>query len=99
MPPDQQKNALGERLFTTIHGTHPDLAAKITGMLLEMDAAEILGLLQQPSLLGSKVSEALEVLQVCGTAALSGVVGGQLGPMGTVTHFSVAAMEEVTAPH
>eukprot|EP00668_Euglena_longa_P002991 GGOE01003489.1.p1 GENE.GGOE01003489.1~~GGOE01003489.1.p1 ORF type:complete len:632 (-),score=132.78 GGOE01003489.1:833-2728(-) len=60
---DQQKNVLGERLFNRISDDHPDLAAKITGMLLEMEPREILALLNQPDLLGSKVSEALEVLE------------------------------------
>eukprot|EP00667_Euglena_gracilis_P005071 EG_transcript_5101 len=63
LPVDQQKNLLGERLFSYIDRDYPDLAAKITGMLLEMEPREILGLLGQPELLGSKVSEALEVLK------------------------------------
>eukprot|EP01012_Entosiphon_sulcatum_P063183 TRINITY_DN9024_c0_g1_i1.p1 TRINITY_DN9024_c0_g1~~TRINITY_DN9024_c0_g1_i1.p1 ORF type:complete len:632 (+),score=135.54 TRINITY_DN9024_c0_g1_i1:32-1927(+) len=62
MSPDQQKNALGERLFSNISEEHPLLAAKITGMLLEMDNGEILNLLESPQLLRGKVQEAIAVL-------------------------------------
>jgi len=63
MSPEQQKNALGERLFAAITAISPDHAAKITGMLLEMDVTETLNLLESPDVLQSKVSEALAVLQ------------------------------------
>lgn len=42
---------------------HPDLAGKITGMLLEMDNAELLPLLSSKEALDGKVNEALNVLQ------------------------------------
>ncbi len=42
---------------------HPDLAGKITGMLLEMDNAELLHLLESPDAMAAKVNEALSVLQ------------------------------------
>jgi|Transcript_74501 polyadenylate-binding protein len=63
MPIEQQKNTLGERLFSSIVSKHPDLAAKITGMLLEMESVEVLDLLQNSELLASKVTEALRVLK------------------------------------
>lgn len=63
MAPDQQKNALGERLFARISITQPEYAAKITGMLLEMDVTECLNLLESPEILDGKISEALSVLQ------------------------------------
>jgi len=59
---ERQKNILGERLFPLIHKDHPQLAGKITGMLLEMDVSEILNLLDSPSDRQSKINEALEVL-------------------------------------
>jgi polyadenylate-binding protein len=64
MSPDQQKNALGERLFARISETPAGpYAAKITGMLLEMDVTETLNLLETPDLLDSKIDEALTVLK------------------------------------
>ncbi|KAJ9443004.1 Polyadenylate-binding protein [Diplonema papillatum] len=63
MSQEQQKNLLGERLFSRINDIQPDIAAKITGMLLEMDNAEIINLLDSPELLRSKVTEAVAVLK------------------------------------
>jgi len=62
-PPMEQKQMLGEILYMRIAPSQPDLAGKITGMLLEMDNSELLGLLDSPENLGSKVQEALSVLQ------------------------------------
>jgi polyadenylate-binding protein len=42
--PGQQKQLLGEALFPKIQVMQPELAGKITGMLLEMDNAELVGL-------------------------------------------------------
>lgn len=63
MSPEQQKNVLGERLYTYIVKKHPKQAAKITGMLLEMDNSEILNLLDSPVQLDAKVQEAMDVLE------------------------------------
>jgi polyadenylate-binding protein len=60
---EQQKNVLGERLYTYIHKRQPEQSSKITGMLLEMDNSEILNMLDTPELLDSKINEAVEVLQ------------------------------------
>ncbi|EGF83140.1 hypothetical protein BATDEDRAFT_34010 [Batrachochytrium dendrobatidis JAM81] len=63
MPQDQQKRALGEVLFPLVHAQSPQLAGKITGMLLEMDNGELLHLLESPETLASKVSEAMIALE------------------------------------
>lgn len=44
VPPNQQKQLLGEALFPKIQVMQPDLAGKITGMLLEMDNSELVNL-------------------------------------------------------
>ncbi|XP_034731850.1 polyadenylate-binding protein 1-like isoform X2 [Etheostoma cragini] len=58
-----QKQLLGERLYPVIHALHPNLAGKITGMLLEIDNSELLHMLETPESLHSKVDEAIAVLQ------------------------------------
>lgn len=62
-PPQEQKQMLGERLFPLIHQMYPDLAGKITGMLLEIDNSELLHMLDSRESLKAKVEEAVAVLQ------------------------------------
>jgi polyadenylate-binding protein len=63
MTPEEQKNSLGERLYAKISEMQPVQAAKITGMLLEMDTPEILNVLEDQRTLLQKVQEAIHVLQ------------------------------------
>merc|ERR1719486_1428924 len=62
-PPSEQKQMLGERLFPLIQSMFPDLAGKITGMLLEIDNSELVHMLEHQESLTSKVEEAVAVLQ------------------------------------
>merc|ERR1719167_875645 len=63
-PPQEQKQMLGERLFPLIQGMYPELAGKITGMLLEIDNSELVHMLEHQESLKGKVEEAVTVLQV-----------------------------------
>jgi len=67
-PPSEQKQMLGERLFPLIQTMYPDLAGKITGMLLEIDNSELVHMLEHGESLKSKVEEALAVLHAHKTA-------------------------------
>jgi polyadenylate-binding protein len=62
LPPDQQKNFLGENLYPLIMRFNQEAAGKITGMLLEMDNSELLHLIEDQEALKGKVDEALEAL-------------------------------------
>ena len=53
---------LGEQLYPLVECLEPGHAAKVTGMLLEMDQPEVLHLIESPDDLKSKVAEAMEVL-------------------------------------
>ncbi|XP_055306994.1 polyadenylate-binding protein-like [Sitodiplosis mosellana] len=61
--PAEQKQMLGERLFRIIESMYPQLAGKITGMLLENDYLELLHILEHNESLKNKVDEAMAVLQ------------------------------------
>ncbi|KXL46001.1 hypothetical protein M433DRAFT_107405 [Acidomyces richmondensis BFW] len=61
VPLQQQKQMLGEALYPKIHQQQPELAGKITGMLLEMDNQELLALTTDDDALRAKVEEAMNV--------------------------------------
>lgn len=61
--PADQKQLLGEIIYMRIFEKHADLAGKITGMLLEMDNAELLSLIDDEAAMDAKVNEAISVLE------------------------------------
>mmetsp|Transcript_301 Transcript_301/g.315 ORF Transcript_301/g.315 Transcript_301/m.315 type:complete len:628 (+) Transcript_301:90-1973(+) len=70
-PKEQRKFIVGEKLYPIVHARQPELAGKITGMLL--DAAEfmdeLLHLLDDEEALDAKVEEAVSVLRESRVAA------------------------------
>ncbi len=54
-PPQEQKQMLGERIFPLIQSMYPELAGKITGMLLEIDNSELVHMLEHQESLKGKV--------------------------------------------
>merc|ERR1711988_1711776 len=62
-PQGMQKQMLGEKLYPAVSRLQPELAGKITGMMLEMDNSELLMMLESEAQLRQKVDEALRVLQ------------------------------------
>jgi polyadenylate-binding protein len=63
LPPPVQKQMIGERLYRQISRYQPDLAAKLTGMMLEMDNSELLMLLESEMRLKKQIDQALGVLK------------------------------------
>ena len=59
--PQEQKQMLGERLYPLIYSMHPEWAGKITGMLLEIDNAELLHMLDSRESLKAKVISSLKI--------------------------------------
>lgn len=60
--PAEQKQMLGEALYPQIAEKQPEKAGKITGMILEIDNAELIHLLENRPALDAKVQEAVQVL-------------------------------------
>ena len=61
---DVQKRILGENLYPIVlDKSNKKIAGKITGMLLEIEPATLIKLLQSPGEVANKVTEAIEVLR------------------------------------
>jgi len=63
-PPAVQKQMIGEKLYPAIAKIQPEVAGKVTGMMLEMDNSELLMLLESEQQLKLKVNEAIQVLGI-----------------------------------
>ncbi|XP_044181819.1 polyadenylate-binding protein 1A-like isoform X3 [Acropora millepora] len=61
--PQEQKQIIGKRLYPLIQSTHPDEAGEITGVLLEIDNAELLHMLESREALADKIQEVVSVLR------------------------------------
>ncbi|XVF45104.1 hypothetical protein PTKIN_Ptkin02bG0179100 [Pterospermum kingtungense] len=79
--PEQQRTMLGENLYPLVEQLEPDAAAKVTGMLLEMDQTEVLHLLESPEALKAKVAEAMEVLRTVAQQQQAGGAADQLASL------------------
>ncbi|CAL9084528.1 unnamed protein product [Musa textilis] len=79
--PDQQRMMLGESLYPLVEQLERDHAAKVTGMLLEMDQTEVLHLLESPDALKAKVAEAMEVLRTVAQQQQANVPADQLAAL------------------
>lgn len=60
---EEQKRTLGERLFPLVREMYPTLAQKLTGMLLGVDNAEVIHLLESKESLRAKLEEGINVLR------------------------------------
>jgi polyadenylate-binding protein len=63
---DKQRQILGEMLFPKIQAITPELAPKITGMLIDLEVPEVIELLEDNNMLQERIQEAKELLE--GTA-------------------------------
>ena len=59
----EQKQLLGETIYPMIEAVQPELAGKITGMLLEMQVGEVVAMLNSQDELLGRIAEALDVLE------------------------------------
>ncbi|CAN7048468.1 hypothetical protein IGI04_025554 [Brassica rapa subsp. trilocularis] len=75
--PEHQRTMLGENLYPLVEQLEAESAAKVTGMLLEMDQTEVLHLLESPEALKAKVAEAMDVLR----SVAAGGAGEQLASL------------------
>ena len=60
--PQDQKQMLGEKLFPRIRRKYPDLAGKVTGILLEKENKEILKMIEKPDYLTTSVKAVINML-------------------------------------
>jgi E3 ubiquitin-protein ligase EDD1 len=73
LTPHQQQ--LGERLYFKVHALRPNLASKITGMLLELSPSHLLVLLASEDALRAKVEEAADLVAHSSDMASEALLG------------------------
>lgn len=90
LPAHQQQ--LGERLYPKVQALYPNNAPKITGMLLDLPATQILMLLASEESLRQKANEALEIILSRQRLEIDNLsVGGPGGSSSTIPTGSSAA--------
>ncbi|KAA6380955.1 MAG: putative NEK protein kinase, partial [Streblomastix strix] len=62
IPPDQQKQYIGEFLYSKVSNIDEPNAGKITGMILELDIGELINILGNDVLLNQRIFEAQQIL-------------------------------------
>ncbi|KAK7268841.1 hypothetical protein RIF29_21550 [Crotalaria pallida] len=82
--PEQQRKMLGENLYPLVQQLEPDNAAKVTGILLEMEQAEVLHLLESSEALTAKVAAVMNVPRNVGQQQQAGGVADQMLSRGRV---------------
>ena len=60
----QRKSVIGERLYALISRIQPKIAGKLTGMLLDLNNAELMNLIANPDALNDRVNEAVQALEM-----------------------------------
>ena len=58
---DQQRQMIGEILYPKVYAQQPGIAGKITGMILELDNAELIDLTSDEAALRHRIEEGLGV--------------------------------------
>ena len=63
MPKPERQRKIGDFIYPKIATKYGNQAGKLTGMILELEVEELVGLLQNENALIEKAAQAFEVLQ------------------------------------
>merc|ERR1711937_110126 len=66
LPEEQRRHRIGEEIYPLVQKHQPRIAGKITGMFLDMEVGELLGLLENPAHLRENITAAVRVLERSG---------------------------------
>lgn len=66
LPQEQRIHRIGEEIYPLVKKHQSELAGKITGLFLDMEIGELLGLLQNPAHLAENINAAVQVLRQSG---------------------------------
>ncbi|KAM7252376.1 hypothetical protein ACFE04_024259 [Oxalis oulophora] len=94
--PREQRILLGEQLYPLVEALEPETAAKVTGMLLELNQTEVLQLLESPDALRARVNDAMDVLRRA-AAEQQAAAAGTADPEGAAAGGSTEDQEGAAA--